>query len=345
MRKRIEKSNSIADEALNILKNLQENFAEEYRKIQEKWTSDSVHDLRVACRRLRSALRTFSPYFDHPVFAEYKSGLKLFMKGFNDLRDLDVELEILSKITSPKPKHLKQQFDSLSKNFRDRKKFLDESMKKFCYESLGLITINIPAPSTGYEAPFNKAAAMILESEIDETSAALRRITWTNPEKTFSTLHILRIHIKRIRYSLELFKRFYEPEGSMVVEKLKNLQDLLGWVHDCDVICEEVQKMMKKSFKEAKELFQGRFEKIRWTGKSNVSKKSPFFKIRNISEISFFLVRRIGKERKKHFTTAKRELRILQSKNWLESIKRWLRTGKCPPFLYAGHERNEKGNS
>lgn len=50
-----------------------------------------------------------------------------------------------------------------------------------------------------------------------------------------SELHALRIGCKRLRYSLELFENEL-PKLKPAAQRLRQLQDELGVVHDCDVL-------------------------------------------------------------------------------------------------------------
>ena len=48
--------------------------------------------------------------------------------------------------------------------------------------------------------------------------------------------HQLRIATKRLRYTLELFRDYLPEQTSELIKGLKNLQDALGLLHDCDVL-------------------------------------------------------------------------------------------------------------
>jgi hypothetical protein len=48
--------------------------------------------------------------------------------------------------------------------------------------------------------------------------------------------HQLRIAAKRLRYTLELFRDFLPEQTGDCIKALKNLQDALGLLHDCDVL-------------------------------------------------------------------------------------------------------------
>lgn len=48
-------------------------------------------------------------------------------------------------------------------------------------------------------------------------------------------LHDLRIACKRLRYLLEIFAIAFDADLEPFIDEVKNLQDLLGDIHDCDV--------------------------------------------------------------------------------------------------------------
>jgi CHAD domain-containing protein len=59
----------------------------------------------------------------------------------------------------------------------------------------------------------------------------------------------MRIAVKRLRYTMELFKPLYEGALDRVIEAIKQVQTLLGDVHDCDVWITQLDKMLQKQSK------------------------------------------------------------------------------------------------
>src|SRR5437868_11036619 len=59
---------------------------------------DGVHDMRVASRRLRSALRDFSDYFKKSERKQFAKRLKRFADALGDVRDEDVAIIALRQI-------------------------------------------------------------------------------------------------------------------------------------------------------------------------------------------------------------------------------------------------------
>ena len=53
------------------------------------------------------------------------------------------------------------------------------------------------------------------------------------PLTTYTGMHRFRLHTKRFRYTLELFRDYYGPGLESRIESLRDLQQLLGAINDC----------------------------------------------------------------------------------------------------------------
>jgi len=53
-------------------------------------------------------------------------------------------------------------------------------------------------------------------------------------------LHQMRIAAKRLRYTMELFAPFYGPGFAAAIDRVKNVQEQLGRIHDADVLVPEL---------------------------------------------------------------------------------------------------------
>ena len=59
--------------------------------------------------------------------------------------------------------------------------------------------------------------------------------------------HEMRIRAKWLRYTLEVFAPLYEEELSEEIKMMKNFQDTLGEMHDCDVWIEGIPKFIEET--------------------------------------------------------------------------------------------------
>ncbi|TYQ25244.1 CHAD domain-containing protein [Pseudanabaena sp. UWO310] len=58
-------------------------------------------------------------------------------------------------------------------------------------------------------------------------------------------LHDLRKLIKEIRYQAEFFSGFYENSFLERIEEFKNIQEILGQIHDCEVLHQFLESVLK----------------------------------------------------------------------------------------------------
>ena len=82
---------------------------------------------------------------------------------------------------------------------------------------------------------FRENARTILPQKVEEV------YTWEqfirDPEKR-EELHNMRISIKRLRYTMEFFAVNYDKHFTEFIKTIIDLQDILGDIHDSDVVLE-----------------------------------------------------------------------------------------------------------
>lgn len=92
-------------------------------------------------------------------------------------------------------------------------------------------------PLSKLEKRFRKSSVKLIEN-----IQALIPVA-TSSEKRIAELHELRKDCKKLRYLLELAPN---SESSNFITKLKEMQDLLGSVHDSDITIDFLKKMPSK---------------------------------------------------------------------------------------------------
>ena len=82
---------------------------------------------------------------------------------------------------------------------------------------------------------FRENARIILPQKVDEVYSWEQFIR--DPTRR-EELHNMRVSIKRIRYTMEFFAVNYDKHFTKFIETIIDLQDILGDIHDSDVILE-----------------------------------------------------------------------------------------------------------
>jgi CHAD domain-containing protein len=93
------------------------------------------------------------------------------------------------------------------------------------------------------EAPLGDNAERIVRVRLDELTSFMPK---ASDAKQVVALHDMRIAAKRLRYILEVTGSCFGPYASGAVKMVKELQDLLGEIHDCDVQLPEVGAFLEE---------------------------------------------------------------------------------------------------
>jgi CHAD domain-containing protein len=93
------------------------------------------------------------------------------------------------------------------------------------------------------EAPLGDNAERIIRVRLDELTSFMPKAE--DPEEVVA-LHDMRIAAKRLRYILEVTGDCFGPYAGNAVKMVKELQDLLGEIHDCDVQLPEVAAFLEE---------------------------------------------------------------------------------------------------
>jgi CHAD domain-containing protein len=213
-----------------------ERVLKELDSVRESPEPDAVHDLRVAIRRCRSVAAVLGEVDPNPAWPLMrKLGKKLF-RQLGDLRDTQVLEEWTQRLgpeSDPSRERLLAAFAVQEKEFqiaalKAAEKFNQKAWKK----------LERRLQRRARLVPIDGLAAECLALERLEAAKELH-VRALRAEKA-EAWHALRIGVKRFRYTVEsLLPTRYEEWG----ENLKRIQDLLGEVHDLDVLSAKLDEL------------------------------------------------------------------------------------------------------
>jgi CHAD domain-containing protein len=200
---------------------------------------DEVHDLRVAIRRLDQVLRVFKPQFRGKEAKRVHRELKKHLSLAGDVRDLDIATGLLAKSKLSEAAGLRSKFDgrrnesaqALNARLRDwtKRRTAAKWRRKLLIEGAGEGTRTVA-----------DVAREVLPRLAGRFFAVGERAAGAVPR--VEPLHKLRIAGKKLRYSLEVFAPLHESVLRSRIGQLKELQGLLGDIHDAEAVQEMVMR-------------------------------------------------------------------------------------------------------
>jgi CHAD domain-containing protein len=207
---------------------------QELELVRQAPDPDNVHDLRVAIRRCRSVATVFEEVDRDPGWPAMRKTARKLFRALGALRDAHVMDEWVRKLTPPSDPvrvQLHSLFEAEEPELRNEVlrvagKF-DEAAWKQAQSRLHHRMRFIPAGGL---------AAECLAWERFEDIKLLHAHALRN--KKPKPWHELRIGLKKLRYTVESLLPVHHEAWN---ESLKRLQDLLGDIHDLDVLEERVK--------------------------------------------------------------------------------------------------------
>jgi CHAD domain-containing protein len=201
----------------------------ECERTRHDFEPDPVHDLRVALRRCRSIVDGFMAFDPHPAWKQMKCESKRIFQQLGALRDTQVMLEWAQRVSPSPDESVAALCSHLANNEIKFKESASEALQEFDQKKwaswAGLL------PKRARRIPLEGMAFQHLALECWFAAHELHRQALRN--RSHAAYHRLRIGLKKFRYMIENFlPSRYVLWGS----GLRELQDLLGEIHDLHVL-------------------------------------------------------------------------------------------------------------
>jgi CHAD domain-containing protein len=208
---------------------------------------DSVHDMRVACRRLQTVLIVFAEFIEKGKLRKFKKQLRRLTRRLGAVRQSDVLIEMFSdSIKAADDKQLTVKNLLLARHSTHRKEASEKLLKL-------LAEIDSAKTFEGFYDAVNVSPANAgkkIRREIDnvffvhvmpdaigglmrEFSAGATRVM--DLDASVEVLHELRISGKPLRYAMELAESCFNRGFNEYFLDVKKMIQLLGDIHDIDV--------------------------------------------------------------------------------------------------------------
>jgi CHAD domain-containing protein len=209
---------------------------EELAGLRSHSTPDTVHDLRVALRRCRSVALAIAEIDPHPDWQEMRDCARKLFRSLGELRDAQVMMQWLKEL-HPEDDALKTSLlASLGKHQESAREAALQNAGRFDAKRWKELSRTLGARMRYVPAEGDAARCLALE-RLEEAKELHRRAMRTESPKPW---HALRIGVKHFRYTVESLLPTLHVECS---ESLKRVQDVLGNIHDLDVLASMLKKV------------------------------------------------------------------------------------------------------
>ncbi|HBG59206.1 MAG TPA: CHAD domain-containing protein [Anaerolineaceae bacterium] len=205
---------------------------------------ECIHRMRVATRRMRTALTLFSDCFPKQDYKKIQKDVRKVTRALGEARDLDVQLEVIEAaleefpdpVFQPGIKRLKLR---LTQRRAEVQQHVDAAMDKMLADQLIERLEAWAAPLLEqsksvylYTPALYQLAFRGIQVRIDEL---LSHVPYITDPQNVQELHAMRISAKRLRYAMETFEELYGGQLKPFITTARKLQDQLGAIHDLDV--------------------------------------------------------------------------------------------------------------
>jgi CHAD domain-containing protein len=212
---------------------------------------EGVHDMRVASRRLRSALKDFMPYLRKNKLRRAQADLKRVADALGAVRDEDVAIMALEELKQESPPEVATGIlQIMARRSQQREQARSALVEAISEDALARLQSEFAAAleqatkwprkrkhadgdgnALAEDVSFRRAARDIVAGSFEELQRLSKSLY--EPFKT-KRLHRMRIVAKRLRYAIELFEPCWGEQLAPFAEEIAEMQSDLGKLHDCD---------------------------------------------------------------------------------------------------------------
>jgi CHAD domain-containing protein len=212
-----------------------ERVLKELEHVRKDPAADPVHDLRVAIRRCRSVAAVMQEVDPDSTWRQMRQVPKKLFRRLGALRDAQVMDEWVKHLAPSEDPLRTKLHASFAANQPDLRQRVLRAVEKF--EERYWDRLERKLRKRARVVPCSSLAAQCLAVERFEEAKELHaRAQRTDKPKAW---HELRIGLKRLRYTVE---SLLPEQYALWSDNLKRLQDLLGEVHDLDVLAATVKQ-------------------------------------------------------------------------------------------------------
>jgi CHAD domain-containing protein len=208
----------------------------------------SVHQARVASRRLRSALPVLGARADEDQLDRAQRRVRRITRALGPVRELDVTLLLLAELegkgAAPERAIARVRKAVIDERQKRRREMLDE-ITPSRLEKLTKRLVRVAAPDAKGHVPAN-ARTEAAQQAAQRARTLKAAIEHAGGIYLADRLHRVRVEAKKLRYALEIQRELSRSRAIAGLNRLKVEQDLLGRMHDLEILIDKARTAQSK---------------------------------------------------------------------------------------------------
>ena len=204
----------------------------------------SVHQARVATRRLREALPVLRASVDGQALGRVQRQVRRMTRALGPVRELDVALAHLDDMAARNlvsTRALARVRQTMARERLARRRDMLAAITPGKIEKLRQRLGDVSSgPQAAHSAAALAEAAQQVSKRARRLAAAIER---AGGLYLADRLHAVRIAAKKLRYALEIDRELKRSHSTARVTQLKRLQDLLGRMHDYEILIDRTRQV------------------------------------------------------------------------------------------------------
>ena len=208
----------------------------------------SVHQARVASRRLREALPVLGARANEQAVERAEKRVRRITRALGPVRELDVTLLLLAELAGKGTASKRAIARVRTAVIEERQKRRAEMLLEITPSRLDKLRkrlVEVASPHSRAAVPRNaltEASAQAAQ-RAKRLKAAIDR---AGGIYIADRLHRVRIEAKKLRYALEIERELMRSRSTAGLARLKTEQDLLGRIHDLEILIDRARGVQGK---------------------------------------------------------------------------------------------------
>ena len=237
--------------------------------VRETGNAEYMHQARVVSRRLRSSLGFFGQMFGQKKLTRWQKQIKNLTQGLGQARDVDVQIlyieTILKELTPDQKREYSKGIKRLLLRLQQNRLAIQPNVLAVLdeLEACGILTEIGQTLDKRLKQLHNRNVKIksryVFEQAQDRIQQRIAELFSWEPTlddpNNITGHHQMRIAAKQLRYTLEICDKAFGKRLKPFITQFKEIQTLLGDVHDCDVWLERINAFIPDEQQRAVQYF------------------------------------------------------------------------------------------